>query len=501
MTLPRIPVIIPAYRKPEQLHHCLACLERQTQPVDIFVRDNSEDNIYFTAAVNEGIRRYLATDCPALLLLNQDMYLEPDAIEQLWRFMAAHPQCGIAGPIEALKDHPERLAKGGGLESFPWGRHRVAPVDAFRHDERLHWINGVCLLLRREMIEEIGLLDRNFKFICSDVDYCLTARERGWQVWRVGAALGEHESDGASTGCGTNPELEQIKVKDVLFFAKKWLTGDLYRKLAYGGAVLTPEVIAATMRRLCGEPEPEPVSSDPTIASSRYGHSHSPLPLSYYHSPRPEVLALVSPQARLILDIGCGTGALGSGLKARQPCHVSGMECVPAVARLAAEALDAVHVGDVMEILPTLPEAHFDTIIMADALEHLADTDQALQCVRRALNKDGELILSVPNVGHWSALRDLLEGRWEYRDHGILDRTHLRFFTRNSAMAALARHGFDVVHIEATAVDLQPPAGLAAALREFGVNAPTFEQDSRCFQYLFKARKARSSIDLAPVYQ
>ncbi|MCB1775983.1 MAG: glycosyltransferase [Candidatus Competibacteraceae bacterium] len=251
--LPTIPVIIPAYRKPEQLRQCLACLEQQTQPVDVFVRDNNEDNIYFTAAANEGIRRFLATDCPAILLLNQDMYLAADAVERLWRFMERHPRCGIAGPIEMIKGHPQNLAKGGGLESFPWGRHRVAPVDALRYDERLHWINGVCLLLRREMIEEIGLLDRNLKFICSDVDYCLTARERGWQVWRVGDALGEHEPGGASTGLGDNPELEFIKIKDVLFFAKKWLTGDLYRKLAYDGQALTPEVIAAGIRRLRGE--------------------------------------------------------------------------------------------------------------------------------------------------------------------------------------------------------------------------------------------------------
>ena len=493
MSLPTIPVIIPAYRKPEQLRQCLACLARQTQPVETFVRDNSEDNIYYTAAMNEGIRRFLATDRPAMLLLTQDMYLAPDAVEQLWRFMAAHPSCGIAGPIETLRGHPQRLAKGGGLESFPWGRHRLAPVDEFQYDERLHWINGVCLLLRREMIEEIGLLDRNMRLICSDVDYCLTARERGWQVWRVGAALGEHETGGASTGLENDPELERIKINDVLFFATKWLTGDLYRKLAYGGEALTPEAIATSLRELRGEPEPALASAEKTINASRLRHDRLPLSLDYYSSPRPEVMALVSPQARIILDIGCGAGALGSYLKARQPCHVSGIEGIRTAAHFAAMVLDTVHVGDILEILPTLPEAHFDTIIMADVLEHLADTDQVLECVRRKLNMDGELILSLPNVGHWSVLRDLLEGRWEYRERGILDRLYLRFFTRTSAIAALARHGFDIVHIESTTVDVQPPQGLAAALREFGVAAATFEQDSRCFQYLFRARQATSS--------
>lgn len=250
MTAPRIPVIIPAYRQPERLRRCLEHLERQTQPVEVFVRDNSDDNIYFTAAVNEGIRRFLRSDCPAMLILNQDMYLAPDAVEHLWRFMAEHPKCGIAAPIEVVAGHPAGLALGGGLESFPFGRHQVGPIEAFRQDEKLYWANGACMLLRREMIEEIGLLDRNLKFICSDADYCLTARERGWQVWRVGAALGEHEPDGASTGIGSNPELERIKSRDALFFARKWLTGDVYRKLTFAGETLTPEAVADGLRRL-----------------------------------------------------------------------------------------------------------------------------------------------------------------------------------------------------------------------------------------------------------
>lgn len=247
MSLPIIPVIIPAYRKPKQLRLCLEHLESQTQPVAVFVRDNSEDNIYFTAAVNEGIRRFLATDCPAMLILNQSMYLAPDAVEQLWRFMEANPRCGIAAPIEVIAGHPEGLALGGGLETFPWGRHRVSRADDFRYDENLYWANGTCLLLRREMIEEIGLLDCNLKCICSDTDYCFTARERGWQVWRVGSALGKHELSATNN---QNFELRRIKMQDALFFAQKWLTGDIYRKLNFNGERLTVDAIQAGLEQL-----------------------------------------------------------------------------------------------------------------------------------------------------------------------------------------------------------------------------------------------------------
>lgn len=247
--MPVVGAVIPAFRAPEKLASCLEHLAAQTLPVDVFVRDNSEDNILFTAAVNEGIRHFLHGEGEAILLLNQDMYLEPDCVERLWRFMQANPKCGIAGPVEAIAGHPDGLAYGGGLRAFPWGQHRVEPEAALAYDEKLHWINGACLLLRREMVEEIGLLDRNMAFSYSDVDYCFTARARGWQVWRVGAARGRHEQ-GASFRPGADEELERRKAMDMFFFARKWLTGDLYRKLSWEGGQLTPEFVADQLRRL-----------------------------------------------------------------------------------------------------------------------------------------------------------------------------------------------------------------------------------------------------------
>lgn len=483
MKPPTIPVIIPAYRKPEQLRRCLDRLERQTQPVEVFVRDNSEDNLYFTAAVNEGLRRFLRTDCPAMLVLNQDMYLAPDAVEHLWEFMSTNSRCGIAAPIEIIADHPAGAAIGGGLEAFPWGRHLTGAVESFRHNEKVHWTRGVCMLLRREMIEEIGLLDRNLKFICSDSDYCLTARERGWQVWRVGAAVGEHEAGGASAGVGSDPTLEHIKTADALFFAKKWLTGDIYRKLSYEGDCLTQEGIAAGIRELRGETAP---NGDLPGGLQPDGQMKD---LGYYSCDRPEVLALVSASAKAILDIGCGVGNLGRGIKARQPAKVIGIEWYGTAAKRAAEVLDRVYQGDINKILPQLPDESFDTVIMADVLEHLFDTDGILRLVRSKLISGGHLILSLPNVGHWSVVSSLIEGRWDYSEQGLLDRTHVRFFTRSTAIETLRHHDFEISRINATSVGIGPPAGFSQALRSFGFRAATFDRDSKCFQYLIKAKK------------
>jgi len=234
------------------------------------------------------------------------------------------------------------------------------------------------------------------------------------------------------------------------------------------------------MTDLFPTPKPEQMTAQPaTVAAS------APAP-AYYSYPRPEVVALVQMDAKVILDIGCGAGMLGKSIKERQPCHVTGIELMPEVAAQAATVLDKVLPGDVFKALPTLPDAHFDTIIMADVLEHVADTDGMLQLARQKLKPTGKLVLSLPNVRHWSVLKGLLEGRWEYQAQGILDRTHLKFFTKSSAIATLARTGFKVEQVFATAMKGEtPPAGLGAVLKTFGIEALDLEEGAMHFQYLF----------------
>lgn len=242
-----IPVVIPAFKAEAKLARCLQHLENQTMSCRPYIRDNSVDNIYFTAAINEGLRASLDAKPPYILLLNQDMYLYEDAVAQLVSFMELHPRCGIAQPLQVHQDERQFVICGGGLEAFPFGKHSHGPLADFQ-DSEIHWCNGACMILRVDMIRDIGLLDENLRFIGSDSDYCFTARARGWQVWRCAAALGVHESGGSSEV--SNPVLEQVKVEDMLYFAKKWLSGDLYRSLSLEGASLSPRVVAEWAQKL-----------------------------------------------------------------------------------------------------------------------------------------------------------------------------------------------------------------------------------------------------------
>lgn len=243
-----LPAIIPFYKKPEQLERCRKCLEAQSVPVEIFVRDNNVDNIFFTAAINEGIKKYLSQDCKYMTVLNQDMYLEPNAIEEMVKFMDSHPKCGISVPLQLRSDDPQFVFCAGGFEAFPLGKHLFGKLEEFKENMEIPWANGACMVLRKEMIREIGILDENMKLLCSDSDYSFTARSRGWEIWSIVSARGIHEH--GVSGKNTNVEMEKLKINDRIYFADKWLTGDLYRGLTIEGPRLFQNEVEKVMQRL-----------------------------------------------------------------------------------------------------------------------------------------------------------------------------------------------------------------------------------------------------------
>jgi GT2 family glycosyltransferase len=230
----RVPVIIPFYKEHDKLARCLAHLQAQTyRDVEVFFRDNSDDNLYFTAAVNEGLKKYCYdADVRFVAVLNQDAYLAPTAIESLVDFLERHPDAGIACPLQT-GDQGE-VHWSGSLQAFPCGVHRNDPLT---EPAETPWANGAALLIRTDVVREVGLFDKNLRFVCSDADFSFAARARGWKIFVVPAARCVHV--GAGSTLTTNLPLELIKVQDLLYFARKWLSGDLFKSLSYEGRSLT----------------------------------------------------------------------------------------------------------------------------------------------------------------------------------------------------------------------------------------------------------------------
>lgn len=238
----KIPVIIPHYKQLEKLQRCLAALKGQSyESLDIFVRDNSEDNILFTAAINEGLLKYICdADVDYVLILNQDAYVQEDTISELVRSLEVDPKNGIACPIQ-FDEGAKRMTWGGSLDAFPAGVHNCSDFTVLEQDMFTYWANGAAMLLRMEMVRNIGVFDSNMRFICSDADYSFTARARGWNVVVSSKAKIFHGFDGSHSL--TNLHLEKVKLEDMRYFADKWLTGGLFGGLAYEGSRLQPSQI------------------------------------------------------------------------------------------------------------------------------------------------------------------------------------------------------------------------------------------------------------------
>jgi methionine biosynthesis protein MetW len=221
----------------------------------------------------------------------------------------------------------------------------------------------------------------------------------------------------------------------------------------------------------------------------------SPQDSAYFEFDRPELRALVPAGARRVLDVGCGAGALGAALREERGIEVAGLEISAAAAARAGERLDAV-VETNLELLEELPfePGSFDAMVFGDVLEHLHDPHRLLRVLRPWLADGGALVCSIPNVGHWSVVLPLLANdRWPYADAGLLDRTHVHFFTLTEAEAMLRECGFALESAAATRLSTQPPpeaAELAALVGRLGGDPAQAEQRLGAYQYLLVARPA-----------
>lgn len=209
----------------------------------------------------------------------------------------------------------------------------------------------------------------------------------------------------------------------------------------------------------------------------------------YYASCRWDMLALVPPGCRTFLDVGCGDGVTGRAIKEKYPgARVVGIEVRPKAAQAAAAVLDRVLCRAVDAALADLQDERFDCLLFGDILEHLVDPWKTLQVAAQLLAPGGAAVASLPNVQHYSVLLNLARGRWTYTARGLLDRTHLRFFTYREAVRLLAGAGLAVERVQPNyrlrEQDKARSEWAAALARGLPFLRPYF-----AFQYVFLARK------------
>jgi len=160
--------------------------------------------------------------------------------------------------------------------------------------------------------------------------------------------------------------------------------------------------------------------------------------------PSHEILIDEVPPGSRVLDVGCAEGYVARELVAKG-CTVVGVEYDAAAAEAARDVCERVHVGDLeTEELRDEVEGSYDRILFGDVLEHLRDGETVLRWTLGLLAPGGRAVISLPNIAHWSARRQVARGRFPRADHGLFDRTHLRFFTRETAHDFVRDAGYEI---------------------------------------------------------
>jgi len=154
---------------------------------------------------------------------------------------------------------------------------------------------------------------------------------------------------------------------------------------------------------------------------------------NYYSNTRPEVVSFVPSNTKTILDIGCGLGGFLNFIKEEIGAETWGIEIVDKIAEKAKVTTDKILIGKVEDLLSQIPDDYFDCICFNDVLEHLLEPSEILIKIKPKLSEEGIIIASIPNVRYFFNIYELIIKKdWEYKETGILDKTHFRFFTKNS---------------------------------------------------------------------
>ena len=173
----------------------------------------------------------------------------------------------------------------------------------------------------------------------------------------------------------------------------------------------------------------------------------------YYLNPREDIVGLLTRPLGAILDVGCGAGGVGPGLRAAGATRLVGLEMEAAAAERATAIYDRVEVGAAEELIAGLAE-RFDTILCLDVLEHTVDPGAVLRSLHEVAAPSARLAVSVPNVRHYSTFASLLlRGTFGYAESGLRDVTHLRWFTRRDLVRELETAGWRVERTAHAPVD------------------------------------------------
>ncbi len=224
--------------------------------------------------------------------------------------------------------------------------------------------------------------------------------------------------------------------------------------------------------------------------------------LPYPDAPRKETLSLVSGAPKRVLDIGCGTGAISENFRKNFGCEsLVGCELDPNAAKVAATRMDRVITRPLQEWSEqeSLEISKADTILLFDVLEHMTNPWGELEYLCSKTDPDAQILVSLPNVGCYPILLDLVSGYWTYKSLGILDITHVRFFTLHEMQRMFYQTGYKI-EFETTLSFINPqnistfPVEINYGGLKIAVNNAEHLRRLHTIQFGFRIKKASDDV-------
>lgn len=208
----------------------------------------------------------------------------------------------------------------------------------------------------------------------------------------------------------------------------------------------------------------------------------------------PDLLRMMPPHVMNVIEIGCSSGALAREFKQINPaCRYLGIDIEPEYVELAKRYCDDTAVGNIENKDTAFYAQHTDKDcwVFADTLEHLRDPWKVLREIRHVIPSHGVIVASIPNAQHWSVFAKLSMGDFRYADSGIFDRTHLRWFTRQTINEMFNQAGFSIVQGEPRIFDEPQRAQFLPVIGEMaklcGFDPQIAMNDALAFQYVLRA--------------
>lgn len=441
ITVKPVSFIVVSHDQKDILQSCIESIQNNSpqDSYEIIVQENAKN---FVCAVNQGIKS--SREDHDIFLLHDAVIVPANAL--FWMRMALYEResVGAAGSMMNLSGNFQTLVLNTDSRTDYLEYAKQLHIPSPNPYENKFWLMSPALLIKREAIDETGLLDECYlEGAYSDTDYGIRMTRKGYeQLLCHNAFVYCHNiinEQFASFAYQQNSAMNRE------YFIKKWN--------------FNPDYYSNVRNELI-----------PYIDADEHTEIH-------------------------VLEVGCGCGATLSRIRYQYPnAKIYGIELVKEVAMCGTYMAD-IMVGDIESMPLPYENGYFDYIIFGDVLEHLRDPEQTLKKLKKYMKQGAKVIASIPNLMHTSVILPLLKGDFTYRDEGLLDHTHIHFFTKNEIVGMFRRIGLDILQMDARmnmVIDDRDEQEMFEAV--LGIPGVAGREQFQAYQYLVLAENGEKGI-------